>query len=111
MGQRTVSTIIDNAVSMGTSFNGTTIDGRQARSVLIQAVVSGAAGLNGTLAVHCSADGMAWALLGTLTVTITTNGTNMFDITTTSVPFFRLVWTSAAGTGSLTSTVAVKLEG
>jgi len=111
MGQRTVSSIVDNGTSLAASFNGNTIDGRQARSLLIQAVVSNAAALNGTLAVHASADGLAWGLLGTLTVTITTSGTNLFDITVTSVPFFRLVWTSTAGTGTLTSTVAQKIEG
>ena len=111
MGQRTVSTVIDNAVSMGSSFNGSTINGREARSILIQAVVSGSSALNGTLAVHASADNISWALLGTLTVTVTTDGTNLFDITTTSVPYFRLVWTRTAGTGTLTSTVATKIEG
>lgn len=111
MGQRSVSREVVQSFSMGADFVSPAIDVSQSRSTYIQVPVTGASGLSGTLSIEASADQINWLQLGALSVPISTNGVNAFDISTTGAPFMRVKWTRTTGTASASVTYSIKIEG
>lgn len=111
MGQRSVSREAVPSFSMGTDYVSPAIDVTQARSIYIQVPVTLASSLSGTLSIEASADQINWLQLGTLAVSVSTNGVNAFDISTTGAPFMRVKWVRTTGSATGSVTYSIKLEG
>lgn len=78
----------------------------------ISCVVTSAAGLTGTLAILGSADGVHFTNLQTsgtnVTLSVTGNGTFIFDTLQTALQYLQITWTNSGGTGTLNIYAYVK---
>lgn len=102
--------IFDNR-SLANSINSDKTDCNQICYLAIQSVVSDASSLNGVLSVQGSCDPfdsnrdpVNWTTITAHDQTITADGTYLTQLTDIGFRWFRIIWTSSAGTGSITST-------
>ena len=114
---RTSNEVIISAGAMGSSINSTPILLNQVYCFMIQAVVTSASGLTGTLKLQLSADPNVnpntntitnWTDYPSSSQAVTGNDTFVWDVTVTGGNWVRLVWTNSGGTGTLNAKMNTK---
>lgn len=101
---------IDSAVSLVSSSNGSWIKvEKQFEGFSLQAVISGSSSLNGTLKVQAAIDpgdaATNAADIANSTATVTADGVTMWSIGRHHFKWVRIVFTSTAGSGNMTTAI------
>lgn len=106
--------VIDSGTSLGASANGSAVSvDKNYGGFAIACVISSASSLNGTLKLQASLDAVtdssliastSWADVPDSTVTVTTDGVTLYDVSDKNWKWVRVVYTRTGGSGSLTTT-------
>ena len=86
--------------SLGASFTSQSFFIGSFDHISLQKVVTGAAGLNGSLQLEKSVDGISWDTQGS-PISLTGNTVNITQIADVQYGYIRFVYTRTAGTGTL----------
>jgi len=104
--QDTITYLVD--LSLASTQTGPSIEVKGSDLYSIEAVVTAASSLNGTLKIQVSVSGNNWSDLTGSTLTLTTDGTSIYSISEVAYNYVRLVWTRTGGSGTLNATVSRK---
>jgi len=100
-----LNTQISNAVSLGSSFNSSTVDISEVIGYAVQLTYTGTP--TGSLTINASNDGTNFFTVATVTLTGSA-GTNVQNFTQAHYKYVRISYTFTSGAGTLTAYVSGK---